>query len=200
MKHHLSWYVVQNRGQDAAPDFDRKAAELETFSKEPWLQIPPRQRGTAALRSYLAKSLSQRIRAAFPNMQDKVRELLQKERARRETFGEARPNYEQRRVYLRHITSQFETLAWKSLYSPSDLPTNELNLKGPTQRENDNFTKTMTGVGHLYEFLEIGKELPANYDQGSTTFGGSLEISSVSSLSSHWNIKLIMAASEHTYS
>ena len=63
----LRWHVVQNRPANPSDTFDREREEIKTFSKDPWLRLPPDQRGTPMLKTYLANILCQRIRAAFPS-------------------------------------------------------------------------------------------------------------------------------------
>jgi hypothetical protein len=151
--------VVRNRSPKDLPSVDREAAEVETFSQEPWLEIPEKQRGTSMLKRYLASVLSRRIRESFPVMQDTVSKLLQAERLKRKEFGDARSEPSQRLTYLLNIVKEYQDIASKALRQPGELSKDSIKLRGLTHKENDRFTYDMMNNGHYFEFLDIGGEV-----------------------------------------
>jgi Dynamin central region len=155
---------VQNRGPRAPADFNREQEEIATFSKDPWLEIPPDQRGTPDLKKYLANLLCRRIREAFPAMQDTAGRLLQVERSKRQKFGKERIDHGQRLAYLMDIVKNFQDLSAKALSSPGDLPLDDLKLRGLTETEKERFAMDMMQNGHRYKFLEAEQAVVSEYD------------------------------------
>lgn len=135
----------------------REEQEKATFSSGPWLEIPARQRGTTELKRFLAQLLSSRIRKAFPEAQRRLRELLAEEQMHLKTFGNERLKAEQRRDYIHNIVLKYQDLARDALTAPERLPTDEMKLRGLTQKIFQEFAKTMEREGHFYNFVDVGK-------------------------------------------
>ena len=154
---------MQNRGPKPPADFNREQEEMETFSQDPWLEIPPDQRGTPDLKKYLANLLCRRIREAFPAMQDTAGRLLHVERSKRQKFGKERVDHGQRLAYLMDIVKNFQDLSAKALSSPGDLPLDNLKLRGQTEIEKERFATDMMQNGHRYKFLEIDQAVESEY-------------------------------------
>lgn len=161
---YLHWFVVQNRDSNASGEFDREAEELATFSTSPWSDIPSDQRGTKNLKTYLANTLCKRICETFPDMQEKVKQLLQTEISKRQAYGTPRLDFSQRLAYLTGIVKTFQDLTYRALKSPGELPSDDLKLRGLTEREKIRFTQDMTENGHLHKFLEINAPIEIQDD------------------------------------
>jgi hypothetical protein len=152
------WFVVQNRGhRDDPSSFDREKAERSTFSKEPWLKIEERRRGTTKLKTFLSNFLCRRIREGFPGMQKAVEERLVQEQKKLVALGEARKSLDLRRKYLSGIVLKFQTLAGYALDDPQNLPSVDMKLRGKADRAKDNFAEELRLRGHLYDFFPISE-------------------------------------------
>ncbi len=92
---HNGWFVVQNLPEEST--LDREEEEKATFRKDPWLEIPAKQRGATELKKFLANTLSCRIRRAFPEVQRKIKELCAIEHEKLRNLGNERPTSELRR-------------------------------------------------------------------------------------------------------
>jgi hypothetical protein len=153
------WFVVQNRGLRDDPSlFDREKAERLTFSKEPWLKIEEKRRGTTNLKTFLSNFLCQRIREGFPKMLESMEGLLDDQIAHLNAMGSPRPTRGLQRAYLVNITQRFQTLATQALKSPENLPSEDMKLRGRVERAKDKFAEDLRLRGHLYEFFS-GSEL-----------------------------------------
>lgn len=134
--------MVQNRPKDSPPTFDREEAEKATFRRDPWTEVPAKQRGTAALKRFLANTLSSRIRKAFPEVQRTIKELLAKEKDYLESLGDERPGQERRREYLLKM-GRYQELARNSLENPERLPTSAMKLRGLTNTAMEDFANNI---------------------------------------------------------
>jgi hypothetical protein len=152
---HNGWFVVQNRPKDPPPTFDQEEAEKATFRRDPWTEIPAKQRGTPALKKFLASTLSSRIRRAFPEVQRKIKVLLAKEMDYLASLGEARLSQERRREYLLKIVGRYQELARDSLSNPERLPSSAMKLRGLTKTAMEDFANNMKLKGHLYDFADV---------------------------------------------
>jgi hypothetical protein len=155
--------VVRNRDPKASPSFNREEAEAALFSQAPWLEIPEEQRGTPSLKRYLGDLLCKRIRAGFPALQESVQDKLQEQNARLMSLGIPRESFAQQQAYLRDIVKTYEDFAGKALRSPGELPSDEIKLRGFTQKMNADFAKKMLKEGHKYHFLDIGQDVEADW-------------------------------------
>ena len=111
------------------------------------------------LKSYLGDLLCKRIREGFPELQRTVENKLQEQEARLEKLGKPRENHYQQSAYLRDIVKIYEDLARKALTSPTELPLDEIKLRGFTRSMEGDFAKMMVQDGHQYQFLDIGQEI-----------------------------------------
>lgn len=152
---HNGWFVVQNRPKDPPPTFNQEEAEKATFRRDPWTDIPAKQRGTPALKKFLAITLSSRIRTAFPEVQRKIKELLAKEANHLESLGEERLSQERRREYLLKIVGRYQELARDSLSNPERLPSSAMKLRGLTKTAMEGFANNMKLKGHLHNFADV---------------------------------------------
>ena len=118
--------------------------------------MPERQCGTANLKHYLADLLCRRIRKSFPTMQDKVREMLAKERNRIKKFGQPRTSTAQQKSHLISIVNSYQSLAYKSLQNPGELPEDNVKLRGMIRNLKLDFNNEMMRSGLRYAFLAIG--------------------------------------------
>lgn len=159
----LRWHVVRNRGSKSPANFDRDQEEMTIFSKSPWRQIPPAQRGTPMLRKYLADLLCRRIREAFPNMKDTLEKLLHGERIIRKSLGDPRAKKDQRRNFLIGIVKDFQDLAKSALHSSGDLPSDDMKLRSIIKNQNEEFSQTLKAEGQFYKFLEIGEPIETEF-------------------------------------
>lgn len=141
--------------EDAPETFDRVEEEKETFSRQPWTQIPVKQRGTTELKRFLATTLSSRIRKAFPEVQRKIELQLKTEKEFLESLGKERLSREQRREYLYDILGRYHELALDALKAPERLPSDAMKLRGLTQKAMKNFAKVMKLSGHYYDFVDV---------------------------------------------
>jgi hypothetical protein len=151
------YFVVQNQ-QPGAPESDREKEENATFSKDQWLSIPAHQRGTAALKKYLANTLCKRIREVFPGMKATIVQLLSAERNILQQLGEARPQYEDRHKYLRRIARRYQALAYQAWKAQEELPSDEMKLHGMVRTADDNFAEKIKTDGHFFAFQDMGKD------------------------------------------
>jgi hypothetical protein len=126
------------------------------------LDIPEDQRGTAALKKYLASLLCRRIRDAFPGMLNTVTKLLEAEKLRRRGMGESRVDHLHKQAYLMRIVDTYRTLALQALRSPTDLQDDNMKLRGFIVDEKLAFERSMKKKGHFYNFLEIGDKPKAD--------------------------------------
>lgn len=152
---HNGWFVVQNRPKNPPLAFDREEAEKETFRRHPWTDIPVKQRGTAALKKFLANTLSTRIRKAFPVVQMRIKELLAKEREHLENFGKERADWNERQQYLVRVVKRYQELAGESLSNPERLPSSAMKLRGMTRTAMDDFANNMKSKGYLHDFADV---------------------------------------------
>lgn len=154
---HNGWFVVQNLPEDAPPTSELQEEERATFSRDPWLEIPAKQRGTAELKKFLANTLSSRIRKAFPELQRRIKDLLTKENDYFTSLGDERPNRERRREYLLNIVGRYQELARDALTSPERLPSDTMKLRGLTQKAMRNFAQDIKSKGHFYDFVNVSE-------------------------------------------
>ncbi|KAL5345943.1 hypothetical protein ACLOAV_008973 [Pseudogymnoascus australis] len=152
---HNGWFVVQNRPKNPSPTFNQEEAEKATFRRDPWTEIPAKQRGTPALKKFLAITLSSRIRTAFPEVQRKIKELLAKETDYLGSLGEERLSQERRREYLLKIVGRYQELARDSLSNPERLPASAMKLRGLTKTAMEGFANNMKLKGHLHNFADV---------------------------------------------
>lgn len=154
LKH--GWFVVQNRGyRDTSSPFDREKAERSTFSKDPWLKIEERRRGTTKLKKFLSNLLSRRIREGFPWMQKAMEVRLEQERKKLADLGTPRPSRGSQKAHLSAIALKFQTLAGNALNNPQDLPSVDMKLRGMADGAKDDFAEELRLRGHLYDFFPI---------------------------------------------
>jgi hypothetical protein len=152
------WFVVQNRGyRNISSSFDREKAERSTFSKDPWLKIEERRRGTPQLKTFLSNLLCRRIREGFPGMQNAVQVRLEQEREKLAILGTPRQTPGLRRAYLSAIALKFQTLAGNALNNPQNLPSVDMKLRGMADGAKDNFAEELRLRGHLYDFSPISE-------------------------------------------
>lgn len=152
------WFVVQNRGhRDDRSSFNREKAERSTFSKEPWLNIEERRRGTTNLKTFLSNLLCRSIREGFPGMQNAVQERLVQERKSLSALGKPRPTPGLQRAYISDIALRFQTLAGYALNDPQNLPSVDMKLRGMADRAKDEFAEELRLRGHLYDFFTISE-------------------------------------------
>ncbi|KFX86692.1 hypothetical protein V490_08938 [Pseudogymnoascus sp. VKM F-3557] len=162
------WFVVQNKKLNAPSSFDREEAESATLSKGLWATIPNRQRGTAALKKFLAYSLCKRIREVFPSMKLRIMHLLAEQRKVLARLGDERPTRNEQHKYLREIARRYQLLAYHALNSPEELPSDEMKLRGLTRTAAELFADTVKTEGHLHSFqnieapedISVGRSLP----------------------------------------
>ncbi|KFZ08451.1 hypothetical protein V501_05960 [Pseudogymnoascus sp. VKM F-4519 (FW-2642)] len=152
---HNGWFVVQNRPKNPSLAFNQEEAEKATFRRDPWTDIPAKQRGTPALKKFLAITLSSRIRTAFPEVQRKIKELLAKETDYLGSLGEERLSQERRREYLLKIVGRYQELARDSLSNPERLPLSAMKLRGLTKTAMEGFANNMKLKGHLHNFADV---------------------------------------------
>ncbi|KFY41097.1 hypothetical protein V494_03202 [Pseudogymnoascus sp. VKM F-4513 (FW-928)] len=150
------WFVVQNKKLNAPSSFDREEAEDATLSNGLWATIPNRQRGTAALKKFLAYSLCKRIREVFPSMKSRIMHLLEEQRKILTQLGDERPTLNEQHKYLREIARRYQFLAYHALNSPEELPSDEMKLRGLTRTAAESFADKVKSEGHLYSFQDIG--------------------------------------------
>jgi hypothetical protein len=154
---HNGWFVVHNLPKDALPTLNHEEEERATFSRDPWLEIHPKQRGTAELKKFLANTLSSRIRKAFPEVQRRIKALLDTENVYLRSLGQERPSHEQRRAYLHSIVGRYQRLAQDALTAPFKLPSDAMKLRGLTQKAMQDFADNMRLKGHLYKFVDVSE-------------------------------------------
>jgi hypothetical protein len=151
------WFVVQNLPEGAPPTSNLQEEEKSTFSRGPWLEIPAKQRGTTELKKFLANTLSSRIRKAFPELQRKIKDLLVTQNEYLTTLGEERRSPERRREYLLNIVGRFQELARDALTAPDRLPSDDMKLRGLTQKAMRSFSDDMKSSGHFYDFVDVSE-------------------------------------------
>ncbi|KAL2066683.1 hypothetical protein VTL71DRAFT_2755 [Oculimacula yallundae] len=151
------WFVVRNLPQDSK--LDQETEEATMFRREPWIEIPVKQRGTAELKKFLANTLSSRIRKAFPDVQKKLKVRLTDEHSRLAGLGEERPSADRRREYLLKILGRYQELARDSLMAPERLPSDTMKLRGMTQSAMQGFADRMESDGHFHNFVNIDDEV-----------------------------------------
>jgi hypothetical protein len=152
---HNGWFVVRNLTKDESLSLDREEEEKATFSRDPWLQIPAKQRGTPALKKFLANTLSSRIRKAFPEVQRTLKDRLATENDILTSLGDERSKRGQRREYLLKILGRYHELAQESLTAPERLPSDSMKLRGLTRTAMKDFADKMKLKGHLHDFVNI---------------------------------------------
>lgn len=150
------WFVVQNPKADVSPTTGLQEQERELFSRDPWLEIPVRQRGTAALRRFLASTLSSRIRKAFPDLQRRIKDLLATENENLAGLGHERDTPERKRAYILQIVGRYQELARDALNAPARLPSDDMKLLGRTRRAEHKFAEQMEKEGCFFPFLVKG--------------------------------------------
>lgn len=155
---HNGWFVVQNLTEDAYQTANLQEKERELFTRDPWLEIPVRQRGTAELKRFLASTLSSRIRKAFPDLQRRIKDLLAAEKVYLAGLGHERDTPERKRAYLLQIVGRYQELARDALNAPARLPSDDMKLLGLTRRAEHKFAETMEKEGHFFPFLVKGGE------------------------------------------
>ncbi|OBT75242.1 hypothetical protein VF21_05671 [Pseudogymnoascus sp. 05NY08] len=151
------WFVVQNKKLNAPSSFDQEEEENATFGNGLWVTIPTRQRGTAALKKFLAHALCRRIREVFPSMKSRIMHLLAEERKMLAQLGDERPTRNEQHKYLREIARRYQALAYHALNSPEELPSDEMKLRGLTRTAAELFADTVKNEGHLYSFQDVGE-------------------------------------------
>jgi hypothetical protein len=151
------WFVVQNTPDKAPTTFDREAEENATFSRDPWNQIPTKQRDILELKKFLANTLSSRIQDAFPDVQRRIKHLLATENSYFKSLGDERRTLEHREKYIHKVVATYQELARMALTAPDRLPSDGMKLRGLTITAMKNFAQNMKEKGHLYEFVDLDK-------------------------------------------
>ncbi|KAI6778217.1 uncharacterized protein J7T54_004112 [Emericellopsis cladophorae] len=155
-----NWFVVRNRHRKDPKSLELSVAEARLFNKSPWTAIPETRRGTARLRHYLSNVLAGRIRKSFPQMQDRLRELLSRAKAGRDALGDPRTTIRDHQRFLRGIVSVYESLADKSLSSPWLLQDKVMRVRGEVKQLNDEFAQKMLDRGRKYPFETLTAPSP----------------------------------------
>ncbi|KFZ14601.1 hypothetical protein V502_06004 [Pseudogymnoascus sp. VKM F-4520 (FW-2644)] len=151
------WFVVQNKKLNAPSSFDQEEEENATFGNGLWVTIPTRQRGTAALKEFLAHALCRRIREVFPSMKSRIMHLLAEQRKMLAQLGDERPTPNEQHKYLREIARRYQKLAYHALNSPEELPFDDMKLRGLTRTAAELFADIVKNEGHLYSFQDVGE-------------------------------------------
>lgn len=109
----LGWHVLRNRAENerVSTDETRDESERKFFTLGPWPSIPPRNRGIAALRHKLSKTLLDHIKTNLHGLIQGIEENLNDRLTRLKRLGSPRFTHDELRSYLDHIASEFERLS-----------------------------------------------------------------------------------------
>lgn len=143
---------VEGDGGENDPDFDLGATERALFNKPAWSSVRADQRGTAQLRTYLGRLLSEKIRSAFPQLLGKLNDILASSQSHLSQLGEARTTTHLRRMFLADLARQYEIHAHEALERPWQLDDVRARVRSAVRVQNDAFGNEMRACGHVYEF------------------------------------------------
>lgn len=133
------------------PAFDLDEEEAELFNASPWNQISPMRKGSAMLKKYLGRQLSDKIRDAFPKISKSLAEQLKQAQKSTQNLGHPRHTQEQRKAYLSDIAQQYRCRTYDSLKNPWSLDV-QCRVRPHVKMENERFSDKMRSKGHMYRF------------------------------------------------
>jgi hypothetical protein len=136
----------------------RHRAEEEFFSSQRWRAqgIDPTRLGISNLRSFLEDLLDSHIERELPKVQQEVRRLLQRINKDTDDFGIERSNAGQVRLFLTHISTEFNAIVKNGLEGNydgrdgdffADCSLTTCRLRAVIHRENERFADYMRSHG-----------------------------------------------------
>lgn len=148
------WFLVRNRAGKDGDSFDQKAAEESLFSSAPWSSIPKEQLGSTALKTYLGRVLSSKIRSCFPELHADIESTLRQKLVEKQSLGEPRDTRAAKQHYAINIVRKFEEMAGWALERPEALPEAVRRLRWEVSQLNQLFDTFMRARGGTWDFMD----------------------------------------------
>ncbi|KAL8725643.1 MAG: hypothetical protein Q9166_007220 [cf. Caloplaca sp. 2 TL-2023] len=154
LKH--GWFVVRNRtpsevDEDISPS-ERNHRETEFFDQAPWTELPGSQRGTQALKKFLADLLCQRNKKTFPSILTTIRSRREATLKELQAMGAPRDTTDDKRAYLTGIAQRFYNLTSQALDGKYQSGHDNLKIRRNVREAKDAFASNMTKNGHCAPF------------------------------------------------
>lgn len=106
----LGWHVLRNRGDNEADLGPRDTVEEQFLRSGAWGSIPTANRGVAALRAKLSRTLLDHIKKSLPSVLQDIEEKLFDREGELSRLGQPRNTPEDMRAYLLDIAGSFQRL------------------------------------------------------------------------------------------
>ncbi|KAL6360711.1 hypothetical protein LRP88_06418 [Fusarium phalaenopsidis] len=148
------WFLVRNRAGKDGDSFDLKAAEESLFSTAPWSRVPQNRLGSTALKTYLGRVLSSKIRNCFPELCAEIESTLNQKVAEKQSLGEPRDTHAAKQQYAMNTVSKFKEMADLALSRPEELPEDITPLLWEVRELEQNFDDFMRAKGGKWDFAD----------------------------------------------
>lgn len=156
----LGYYIVKNRGPDAADMTLKQGQEEERrfFATEPWSVLRSTGRaGIMALKTRVRELLVDLIKKEFPKLKADIVKESTSLKSQLDKMGQSRSNSHTQRAYLNKISEAFQTLSRDALnayYTSNEIfeERHDLRLITRVVKESEKYSETMSTEGHTRPF------------------------------------------------
>ena len=165
----LGWHVLKNMDSETGEWslVDRDIKEGEFFSQGIWEELSRSLLGIDMLRKRLSKVLLGQIAAELPSLVSEIETKSEDCRHRLEQLGEPRATLEEQRLYLLHISQQFQSLikaAVDGTYNDpffgdaKSEPGYQKRIRAVVQNLNLDFAERIVKRGHHRQIVDVHSE------------------------------------------
>jgi GTP-binding protein EngB required for normal cell division len=152
----LGWHVLRNPNsrERNEPNFDRLALETAAFSVAPWHQIPPKSRGSQALKTRLSRVLLEHVERNIGNVVQAINEKISITEQEVQQLGEHRATTKERQAYLLRVATKHGRLVEAGLkghYEDAFFETTHQRLRAAVRHRFEAFIEIMATHGHKWE-------------------------------------------------
>ncbi|KAI1450198.1 P-loop containing nucleoside triphosphate hydrolase protein [Annulohypoxylon stygium] len=155
----LGYYIVKNRGPDAADMTLKQGQEEERrfFATEPWSVLRSTGRaGIMALKTRVRELLVDLIKKEFPKLKADIVKESTSLKSQLDKMGQSRSNSHTQRAYLNKISEAFQTLSRDALnayYISNEIfERHDLRLITRIVKATEKYSETMSTEGHTRPF------------------------------------------------
>ena len=158
----LGWHVVRNADYEECkcPTYDRRAKEVELFSKAPWTGLLTTSLGAEALIVRLSECSYNLTRTELPNVVRQIRSRIANCHTQLKLLGPSRNSASEQRRYLTEIAQDFQHIVLDSVdgqlnrnrYSAKPSRSLRAEVRGLT----DAFADSMRYCGRTYKVQGTG--------------------------------------------
>ena len=158
----LGWHVVRNADYQEykSPTYDRRAKEIELFSKAPWNGLLTTSLGTEALIVRLSQYSFSLTRTELPNVVRQIRSRIADCENQLKFLGPSRNSVSEQRRYLTNIAQEFQPIVLDSvdghLSRNRHLTKPSRRLRAEVQMLTDAFADSMRYCGRTFNVQGTG--------------------------------------------